>query len=57
MEKDGSSGDQWSIDEEPVASGDPAVITINTIVASGNKYSVSLFTADGTMVGSYTDTA
>jgi flagellin-like protein len=57
MTKDGGSGDEWSIDTEPIPSGDPAVITITTTVASGNKYSVSLFTADGTMVGSYTATA
>jgi hypothetical protein len=31
-------------------------ITITDVVA-GNKYSVSLFTSDGTLVGSYTDTA
>jgi flagellin-like protein len=28
-----------------------------TSVVDGNKYAVNLFTSDGTMVGSYTDTA
>jgi flagellin-like protein len=32
------------------------VITITDVVA-GNKYSVSLFASDGTMIGSFTDTA
>jgi len=31
-------------------------ITITDVVA-GNKYSVALFATDGTLVGSYTDTA
>jgi flagellin-like protein len=57
MEKDGSTGDQWSIDVEPIPAGTGATITINTIVANGNKYSVNLFTSDGTLVGSFTDTA
>jgi flagellin-like protein len=55
--KDGALGNQWSCDTEPIPAGDSATITINAIVANGNKYAVTLFTSDGTMVGSYTDTA
>jgi flagellin-like protein len=48
----------WAMDPDtPIAPGDPAELTITTIVANGNKYAVTLFTSDGTMVGSYTDTA
>jgi len=39
---------------------DPGVsgtIVIDTPITAGNKYAVSIFTAEGTMVGSYTDTA
>jgi len=57
MTKDGSSGDAWSIDTEPITAGSEADLTITTTVASGNKYSVSLFATDGTLIGSYTDTA
>ena len=32
------------------------VITVSDVV-SGNKYAVNIFTSDGTMVGSYSDTA
>ena len=37
--------------------GDDATLTITMDVGSGNKYAVNIFIADGTMVGSYTDTA
>jgi flagellin-like protein len=37
--------------------GDPGNIVITQTWYAGNKYSVSLFTSDGTLVGSYTDTA
>ncbi len=59
MTSGGSSGDAdyWTIDTTPVPAGDPASVTITTTVANGNKYAVTLFTSDGTMVGSYTDTA
>jgi len=40
------------------AAGDTGSIDVSiTDVTSGNKYAVNLFTSDGTMVGSYTDTA
>jgi flagellin-like protein len=37
--------------------GDTDYLEITTVHSAGNKYSVSLFTTDGTLVGSYTDTA
>ncbi len=40
------------------APGDTGTIDISiTAVTAGNKYAVNLFASDGTMVGSYTDTA
>ncbi len=48
----------WAIvPDTPIAAGDDAVLTITTIVANGNKYSVNLFAHDGTLIGSFTDTA
>jgi hypothetical protein len=46
---------QGSTSRQAGASG-TLTITITDVVA-GNKYSVSLFATDGTLVGSYTDTA
>jgi hypothetical protein len=42
------------------AAGDSATdleLTYSSGITAGNKYSVNLFTTDGTLVGSYTDTA
>ncbi|MGD9131892.1 MAG: hypothetical protein PVH73_10030, partial [Candidatus Bathyarchaeota archaeon] len=40
------------------AAGATGALTVTiTDVVAGNKYSVNLFTTDGTLVGSYTDTA
>jgi len=49
------TGITGTTDYEP---GDQATLTITiTDVEAGNKYAVNLFTAEGTLVGSYTDTA
>jgi flagellin-like protein len=54
----GTGADSWAIaPDTPIAAGDGAILTITTTVANGNKYNVNLFTSDGTLVGSYTDTA
>ena len=54
----GTGADSWAIaPDTPIAAGGSATLTITTTVANGNKYSVNLFTSDGTLVGSYTDTA
>jgi hypothetical protein len=37
--------------------GDSGTITIEQDWTAGNKYSVTLFSSDGTLVGAYTDTA
>jgi len=37
--------------------GQSGSITISLAVVTGQKYSVSLFASDGTLMGSYTDTA
>jgi flagellin-like protein len=48
----------WNMETSAtIAAGDPDEVQIQTAWAAGNKYSVSLFTTDGTLVGSYTDTA
>ena len=39
------------------AAGETGTIDIAVDPVAGNKYAVSLFTSDGTMVGSYSDTA
>lgn len=50
--------DNWAIDPDtPIPAGDAATLTITTEVENGNKYAVNLFTSEGTLVGSYTDTA
>jgi flagellin-like protein len=54
----GTGADSWAIaPDTPIAAGGSATLTITTTVANGNKYSVNLFTSDGTLVGSYTATA
>jgi len=50
--------DDWTMSAAPVPAGEPATLNIsNQTIVSGNTYAVNIFTADGTMVGSYTDTA
>ena len=54
----GETASTWAIaPDTPIESGADATLTITQTVVSGNKYAVNLFTSDGTMVGSYTDTA
>jgi flagellin-like protein len=55
----GTGADSWAISPDtPIPAGDDTtVITITTTVANGNKYSVNLFANDGTLIGSFTDTA
>ena len=40
-----------------IAAGDPGSISLTHAVTAGSKYAISLFANDGTMIGSYTDTA
>ena len=37
LEKDGTTGDSWAIDAEPIPAGDSAILTIITTIESGNK--------------------
>jgi flagellin-like protein len=43
--------------DNTVAPGDPETFTITQTVEAGNKYAVSLYDMDGTLVGAYTATA
>jgi archaellum component FlaF (FlaF/FlaG flagellin family) len=47
--------------ETAIAPGDTDAVEINLALAdawvSGNKYSITFFAKDGTMIGSFTDTA
>ena len=52
---DVESGVTGTTSNDPGASG-TLTITITDVVA-GQKYAISLFATDGTMIGSYTDTA
>jgi flagellin-like protein len=55
---EGTGEDSWAISPDtPVAAGGTATLTITTTISNGNKYAVNLFTSEGTLVGSYTDTA
>ena len=48
----------WSADTaNTVAAGTSETFTITKAVTAGSKYSVMMFTIDGTMVGSFTATA
>ena len=48
----------WSADiSETIAPGDSEIFTITHVVEIGNKYAVTLYKIDGSMVGAYTDTA
>ena len=52
------SSDVWAATgSATVADGGTEIVTITTTVTAGNKYSVNMFTTDGTMIGSYTATA
>ncbi len=52
-----TDGLDWTMADATVPDGADATLTIAMDVTAGNKYLVNLFTSDGTMVGSYTDTA
>jgi hypothetical protein len=43
--------------ETTFAPGSSGTITVSQDWTAGNKYSVSLFASDGTLVASYTETA
>jgi len=52
------SSSNWNMEtSDTVAAGASDKVQIQTAWTAGNKYSVSLFTPDGILVGSYTDTA
>lgn len=54
----GADESTWSADTaNTVAPGATETFTITKAVSAGTKYSVLMFTIDGTMVGSFTDTA
>jgi flagellin-like protein len=54
----GETESTWSAGTSAtIPDGGSDTLTITCAVAAGNKYSVSIFTSDGTLVGSYTDTA
>jgi len=54
----GENASNWSSGtSNTVAPGASEIITITQVVAAGNKYAVSLYTIDGTMVGANTSTA
>jgi hypothetical protein len=57
MTQTGSS-DVWAATgSATVVDGGTETITITTTVTAGAKYSVNLFTTEGTLIGSYTATA
>lgn len=48
----------WSAGtSETIAPNNSEIFTITQAVATGNKYAVTLYKMDGSMVGAYTDTA
>ena len=54
----GENEENWSSEtSDTVVAGTSEVIRVTRAVVQANKYSVILYTFDGTMVGSYTDTA
>jgi flagellin-like protein len=54
----GENEGTWSSEtSNQVTAGTSEVFTVTRVVAQATKYSVILYTIDGTMVGSYTDTA
>ena len=54
----GENEENWSSEtSDTVVAGTSEVIMVTRAVVQANKYSVILYTFDGTMVGSYTDTA
>ena len=58
MRVNGENADTWSSGtSDTVAPGTSETFTITQAVVAGNKYAVSLYDIDGTMVGAYTATA
>ena len=54
----GENADNWTFDfSETVAPGTSETFTITQQVLVGNKYAVSLYDIDGTMIGAHTATA
>ena len=54
----GEESTSWLVDNSTtVVSGSNETFTIIQLIEAGKKYSVTLYTNDGTMVGSYTATA
>ncbi len=54
----GEPANSWSAEtSETVDSGVDGTFTITQVVATANKYGITLYSIDGTMVGSYTATA
>jgi flagellin-like protein len=54
----GATAGTWSATgSATVPSGQDETFTITQEVVAGNKYSISMFANDGTLIGSYTDTA
>jgi flagellin-like protein len=54
----GNTASTWSSGtSDTVPSGEDETFTITQTVVAGNKYSISMFANDGTMIGSYQDTA
>jgi flagellin-like protein len=51
------NGNTVDVADVTLIAGAPGNINIPYTVAAGTKYSVSVFASDGTLVGSYTDTA
>ena len=54
----GNTADTWAATgSDTIVSGGDEVFTITQAVTAGNKYAISMFANDGTLIGSYTDTA
>jgi flagellin-like protein len=54
----GATASTWSSGtSDTVVPGASETFTITQLVAAGNKYNINMFTTDGTLVGSFTDTA
>jgi flagellin-like protein len=52
------TSDDWSASATPIESGETATVSITgQDITTGNKYKVDLFASDGTLMGSYEDTA
>ncbi|MEJ2241184.1 MAG: hypothetical protein P8Y18_03455 [Candidatus Bathyarchaeota archaeon] len=54
----GENANDWSFENsETVTPGTSEIFTITQEVSAGNKYAVSLYDIDGTMIGAHTATA